>query len=428
MGKYIVLMAPVQTLSGYGARSRDIATALINLEYDVEILSLPWGDTPFTGLDLNTHSHKQIKTRIVSNLKRKPDIFIHIGIPNEFQPIGDINIGITAGIETNICRPEWVEGCNKMDLVLTSSKHSQDVFKSINFEKVDNDTKQVVEVLKLTKPCEVLFEGVNDEIYKKKTSTLTTLNNIKEDFCFLFVGHWLQGDLGHDRKDIGMLIHTFLNTFKKKSAKNRPALVLKTSHANFSNLELHEIQRKINYIQELVISQNNWVGSLPNVYVLHGDLTDSEMNDLYNHDKVKAMISFTKGEGFGRPLLEFTMTGKPVIASAWSGQLDFLDPEYSYLLPGTMTQVHPSAANDWILKEGGWFTVNYTYASQIMESCHKMYETFLEKSKKHIKITKTNYTIKKMQDKLSEILNDLPSYLQPKNEFVQIKLPQRISQ
>lgn len=420
-------MAPVQTQSGYGARSRDIAISLINLGHNVEIISVPWGDTPMTGLNLKSEQHQQIKTRLVTAIHQKPDIFIHVGIPNEFQTIGVVNIGITAGIETNICRPEWIEGCNKMDLVLTSSVHSANVFKSINFDKVDNNTQQTIETLKLQVPCEVLFEGVNDDVYRKKPSTFIDLNNIKEDFCFLFVGHWLQGDLGHDRKDVGMLIHTFLNTFKKKGKNNRPALILKTSHANFSNLELHEIKRKINYIQELVRTQTQWDGELPSIYVLHGDLTDTKMNELYNHDKVKAMISFTKGEGFGRPLLEFTLTGKPVIAPSWSGQLDFLDPEYSYLLPGTITQVHPSAANDWILKEGGWFTVNYTYASQIMESCHKMYESFYEKTRNHIRITKSKYTMKKMQDKLEEILNNLPSFLKPKNEFVQIKLPQRIS-
>ena len=54
------------------------------------------------------------------------------------------------------------------------------------------------------------------------------------------------------------------------------------------------------------------------------ELISEELNELYNHPKVKAMVSTTKGEGFGRPLLEFSLTGKPIMASGWSGHLDFL--------------------------------------------------------------------------------------------------------
>ena len=51
-----------------------------------------------------------------------------------------------------------------------------------------------------------------------------------------------------------------------------------------------------------------------------------EMNSIYNHSKVKAMVSLTKGEGFGRPLLEFSLSQKPLIVSGWSGHMDFLPP------------------------------------------------------------------------------------------------------
>lgn len=261
--------------------------------------------------------------------------------------------------------------------------------------------------------------------------TIELMKQVPEEFCFLQVGHWLQGDLGADRKDIGMLIYTFLNVFKKKAPQNRPALILKTSHANFSKLELHSIQDKIRTIMQLVADQNKWTGALPNVYVLHGDLSDAEMNALYNHPKIKAMVSFTKGEGFGRPLLEFTTSGKPVIASAWSGQLDFLNPEYSYLLPGQITQVHGSAVNNWIMKESGWFTVNYTYAAQIIESCHKMYDKFAEKAKKHIAITKSSFSLDAMTTRIGMIFDKLESYRDAKLEQQPaqqtFKIPEKIS-
>jgi hypothetical protein len=111
--------------------------------------------------------------------------------------------------------------------------------------------------------------------------------------------------LGHDRKDVGMLIKTFCETFKGKS--NKPALILKSSGAGYSILDREEILKKINQIRT--------DDSLPNVYLLHGSITNEEMNGLYNHPKVKTMVSFTHGEGYGRPLAEFATSEKPIIAT-----------------------------------------------------------------------------------------------------------------
>lgn len=431
MNKKVTIAAPVRTLSGYGARSRDFVSSLIDLGYDVDIIATPWGDTPQTALVLTDPKHRAIHERIIPQLTYKPDIWIQCTIPNEFQAVGDYNIGLTAGIETTLCKPEWIEGCNRMHLVLTSSEHSKRVFESTIFEKKNEGSDVVIEVLKLTAPCEVLFEGIDTNIFKKITCNDSTVNSlmktVTEDYAFLFVGHWLQGDLGADRKDIGMLIHTFYNTFKRKAPQNRPALVLKTSHANFSNLELLSLQNKIQTIGELIKDQGH-EGSLPNVYVIHGELSDNEMNSLYNHEKIKAMVSFTKGEGFGRPLLEFTATGKPVIASGWSGQLDFLNQEACYLLPGQITQVAPSAVNNWIMAESGWFTVNYTYASQILDSCHKLYAKFLDTSKKHINITKNKFSLEMMKNKIEDIFNNLDQFKETKlissPELTTFKIPE----
>ena len=125
------------------------------------------------------------------------------------------------------------------------------------------------------------------------------------------------GDFGHDRKNVSLLIKSFYEVFKDKPQK--PALILKASIGIASYISRDEILDRIKIIRESVNSTN-----LPNIYVLNGEFSDGEMNELYNHPKVKAMLSFTKGEGYGRPLLEFSLTGKPIIASGWSGHTDFL--------------------------------------------------------------------------------------------------------
>lgn len=431
--KTVLIVGSFASRSGYGNHSRDIAHSFLDIgEYDVMLLPTQWGSTPNDALLLENPRDMRLIERMVQpeSLKSKPDIFVQISIPNEFQPNGVYNIGITAGIETTQCKPEWIEGCNRMDCVIATSEHSKKVFELTKYEKRDSKTNNVVGALELTVPCHVLFEGVDLNVYKEISENdiinfpelNEELDKLKEPFAFLFTGHWLQGQLGHDRKDVGSLILSFLEAFKEKDPKIRPALILKTSGAGFSEMELFDIQHKINRIKHTVGVGRG--GVHPTVKILYGDLTDAEMNALYNHPKIKAMISFTKGEGFGRPLLEFTTTGKPVIASNWSGQTDFLSPEYSVLLSGTVNQVHRSAANEWIMPESSWFTVNYDVAKQTMRDVVDNYDMYLTKSKKQKKLTEERFSLDKMTEKLTEILGVILSSKQvAEAKPLEIKLP-----
>lgn len=401
-----IFSSPILTRSGYGEHARSIAKAIISSgKFDsVSFIPMPWGNTPTIALDNNNPDHKNILDRLYRGPKevQKPDVWIQMTIPNEFQRNGThYNIGITAGIETTLTAKEWIDGLNRMDLNIVTSDFSKNVFIHNRFE---DEQKRIIE---LNKPMEVLFEGVDLNIFSKKKSSVgkdVLESKMKElpDFCFLFVGHWLQGNLGHDRKDIGMLIKTFLDTFKRK--QKRPALLLKTSMAGFSVTENEVISDKIEQIKDSII-EAGWKGTLPKIYIVSGDMTDEEMNYLYNHPKVKCMVSFTHGEGFGRPLLEFTTTGKPVIAPNWSGQIDFLHPEYSVLLPGELIDVDASAHNQWIIKGSKWYCVNYPYASQVLMQVYENYDFFINRSRKHVQYTEENFSDVKMIERFSEILD-----------------------
>ena len=406
MSKPLVLIsAPVETRSGYGNHSRDICTALIELDkYDVKINPVRWGSTAKTALEDSNSKHQEIKKRFLTSpsLPTQPDLHIHIVVPNEFHPIAKKNVGITAGIETTIPVPQWVEGTNRMDLNIFTSEFSRNGFTSAEFEAQDKPGHLV----KMNKPAEVLFEGVDTDVYKevnKFSKDVSDLfSKIEEDFCFLYTGHWLQGNLGEDRKDTGMLVKIFLETFKNQ--ENQPALVLKTSGANFSVIDREEILKKIRKIKQ---DKN---AKFPNIYLIHGDFTDSEMNELYNHPKVKTHITLTHGEGFGRPLLEAAQSGKPVVAPGWGGQVDFLHRNYSVLLPGSLTKVPKSAfpkemffEND----ENKWFTANYNVASQVMKDVVNNYSKYLVKGKQLQLYTKSEFSLEKMKEKLDKILSPL---------------------
>jgi glycosyltransferase involved in cell wall biosynthesis len=417
------ISCPIDTYSGYGARSRDIVKALLKSDkYDIKILPQRWGNTPFGFLQADNPEHKQILDCCWNQpqLPKQPDVWMQITVPNEFQPIGKFNIGMTAGIETTICDPSWLEGLNRMNLNLVSSEHAKKVFRESAFEQRDkNQGDRVVATIKLEKPVEVLFEGADTNIYQKLDAVAgnsevgDVLDTINEEFNYLFVGHWLQGELGQDRKDTGMLIKTFLETFKGKT--KQPGLILKTSSATYSIMDREEILEKINKIRAHVGDD----GTLPNIYLLHGELEDGEVNELYNHPKVKAHVSFTKGEGYGRPLLEASISQKPVIAPNYSGHIDFLDKDMSVLLPGQITQIHHSAVvQNMLLPESGWFTVDYKKAAETLEDVYKNYKNYVDGAKRQAYRSRTEFSLDKMGEKLISIIDEkIP-------KPVQLKLPQ----
>jgi len=421
MSKPLCLVtAPVQTRSGYGAHSRDICRSLIELDkYDVHIMGVRWGNCPMNALNEKDPNDKMIIDRLLQTpqLSRQPDLHIHIVIPNEFHTLGKYNIGITAGLEMTICPPTWLEGMNRMDLNIVPSNFVRDTMIGLNFDVTDKDTKQKKGELKVNKPVEVLFEGTDTNIFKKtkdfSKELVDEMKNVEESFNFLYVGHWLQGNLGKDRKDTGMMLKVFLETFKNQ--KQKPGLIMKTSGAGFSILDREEILRKIETVKETV------KGDLPNVYLLHGDFTDEEMNELYNQPKVKAHVNLTHGEGFGRPLLEASISEKPIIASDWSGHTDFLFKDLAIMIKGSMSAVEKGSVPDDFLIDGSqWFTVNYRDASSAMKSVYKSYKQYTINAKKLGIVNKSKFSLNAMTRKFGKILDKyVPEFAQE----VKLQLP-----
>ena len=411
MKPLLLFTGPVATRSGYGDHSRDLLRSLLDMDlFDIKVNSMKWGNCPMNALSYNNEEDKKIIDLFLNEQKmeRQPDIHIQVSVPNEFTPVAKYNIGITAGIENTLPKPEWIEGLNRMNMNIVPSKFVKEVFTSVEYEKIDDNTKQKVGIVKVEKPMEVLFEGVDTNIYKKTKSFSTDLvkqmEKVKNRWNFLFVGHWLQGDLGQDRKDLGKLIQTFFETFKNRP--NSPGLIVKTSGATFSVIDRMDIIDKINILKKSI------GGVLPNIYFLHGDLESEEMNQLYNHPKVKAHITFTHGEGFGRPLLESTISEKPVIASKWSGHLDFLNSKQSILLPGGLTEVNKSSFPKEMLVDGAkWFTVNYQQAARYMNDVFVNYKKYEFPAKKLGMINKSMFSLNSMTKKFKGILDThLPKF------------------
>ena len=424
MKQFCVISCPIDTYSGYGARARDFFKALYEVkkdDYEFMILSQRWGLTPWGYITDNIDEWGWVMPMINSQMNRKPDIWIQITVPNEFQPVGTYNIGVTAGIETTACDPAWIEGVNRMNITLVSSNHAKTIFEQTAYQKKDKNTNQIIQDIKIEKPIEVLFEGVDLNKYffledndLEDTDLVQELDEINEEFCYLFVGHWLQGEIGEDRKNVGLMLKTFLETFKDK--KKKPALIMKVSGAGSSIMDRDEMLKKIDRIKSQV------KGKLPNVYLLHGELDDKDINYLYNHGKVKAMINLTKGEGFGRPLLEFSLTKKPIIVSGWSGHIDFLDREFTCQIGGELKDTHPSThVQGIILKDAKWFSPNIDQAKHYLKDVYEKYSKYQDLAKKQARKSKEQFSFDNMKQLIKDYFDKIPKSVTPQLQLPKLK-------
>jgi hypothetical protein len=414
----LVFQGPVFTRSGYGDHCRDLIKSLYKMDkFDVKLIPLRWGNTPQNQVDPSTEFGQKMLSQVIGQIESQPDVFIQVSVANEFEPKGKFNIGITAGVETTICPKDFIDGSNKMDLIIVPSNFTKGNVGGTVYQQKNQQTGEIVGEIKTTKPIEVLFEGVDTDIFASPTPSKDNTNileNIKEDFNFLIVGHWLKGNLGQDRKDIGMAIKTFASVFQYLPKDKRPGLIIKTSHAGFSVMDREETRKKIDEVL------TTFGDKCPSIYLIHGDMEESDMSNLYHHPKVKVMLSFTKGEGYGRPLAEFTLTGKPIIASGWSGHLDFLPKENAVLLEGQLTQVDDSAADKFCMKEAQWFTVNYSNAANKIYDVYNKYNDYLKQSVGLRENTLKNFTLEKMNERFEQILNN---YVKEQPKIVPFQLP-----
>lgn len=405
--KKVVIASPVATQSGYGHHAREVISQFIkykNSEWDIKLVSLPWGHTPFTA-----PMSADIQSRIIQlPLTEQPDIWMQITVPNEFQPVGKYNIGVTAGTEGDICPADWIDKLNAMQLVIVPSNFTKKVF-------VDTAAKHQKTI---TTNITVIPEYFDESVYTSHYENLVEeLKSIPESFAFLTVGHWLQGQLGEDRKNISGTLYSFFEAFK--NTKDQPALVMKTSGATYSIMDRMEIEKKISQVKKLFKKTDK----LPNVYLIHGDLSNAEMNSLYMHPKIKALYSLTKSEGFGRPLLEFSTTAKPIIAPHYSGQADFLKRDFICSINGQLTPIHSTAQNEFLIKDAKWFTADYGHAVHCLKDIKKNYKNWLELAKRQRFFAKSNFNEIAVSKIYETVIQDLESSVSGLPTQIQLNLP-----
>lgn len=310
-----ILEGPILSVSGYGEHSRLIARALMTRpdKFDLHLFPVKWGATSWQAEDTDErHQFDEMVKKTFELMEKEkgkisPDLHIHVGILNEHQRKGLHSISVTAGIETDKISPEWVEHGTIVDALIVPSNHAKHGFDKTVIE-VRDAAGTVLGHKTFGKPVNVVPYPVRkfpiDEEFSKELDEA-----IKPGFNFLCFGQW------GPRKNIEDVVRWFCDEF---SDHEEIGLVLKTSHKNNSIPDKYSVKM---HIEQLV---RDFEGRKCKITLIHGDLTDSQIFTLYQHSKIKAMISLAHGECWGLPMFDAASVGLPIISVDWGGQLDFL--------------------------------------------------------------------------------------------------------
>tara|TARA_Y100000310_G_scaffold140722_1_gene140136 strand:- start:1077 stop:2333 length:1257 start_codon:yes stop_codon:yes gene_type:complete len=304
--KKVIVKGPALSQSGYGEHTRFVLRSLRSRPdlFDVYFININWGQTSWIYEDSEERRWMDfLLGKTIQHAKQGGsfDISLQVTVPNEFEPMAPINIGVTAGIETTKIAPQWVEKSMHMDKIIVVSEHAKYGFDNTEYPATNNDTGKEI-IAKVTCPVEVVGYPV------KHIEPAEIKLDLKYDFNFLTVGTWIV------RKNLENTIKWFVEEFFEKEV----GLIVKTSLAKNC---LRDRDFTHNRLKELL---KEYGDRKCQVYLLHGDMSEQEMTALYQHPKVKAMVSASHGEGFGLPLFEAVYNALPIIAPNWGGQVDFL--------------------------------------------------------------------------------------------------------
>ena len=412
--KKILLKGPVLTQSGYGHHTRTVLRALRTREdlFDIFIQPISWGHTSWLWEDNEEREFiDSLLQKTINHMANKGtfDVSLQVSIPNEWEKIAPVNIGITAGIETTKVSPQWIEKSYLMDKILTISEHSKWSYENTKFNAINQQTGEEVDVGPKG-PIEYVS-------YPVRLFDPTSLDlNIDTDFNFLAVAQ-LSG-----RKNVDQLIKCFVEKF---GDNDNVGLIIKANMAKNSLIDRHHTLAGF----KRVVAK--YKDRKCKIYLLHGYLSDNEMAGIYKHPKVKAFVSTSHGEGFGLPIFEAAYYGLPVIATDWSGHLDFLykptkqkngKTKKKHLFSRISYTLGPVQENSvWegvIEKDSMWAYPEEGSIKMHLEELYKDYGRFKKRAKDLQKWVCEEFSEEKQnKEYVDKIIDAIPYFDQDDNEY-----------
>jgi glycosyltransferase involved in cell wall biosynthesis len=415
MRKKVVVRGPALTQSGYGEHTRFLLRSLKKFpeKFDIYLVSVNWGQTGWLSenseerewldsLILKTHEHTQSGGHF--------DMSVQVSIPNEWEPLAPYNVGVTAGIETTKVAPIWLERANMMDKVITISEHSKNVFEETAYHGFHRDTQQPM-ALKCETPIDIVH-------YPVKNQTTENIElDLEHDFNYLMVSQW------GPRKNMANALKWWL----EENYDEDVGLILKTSLKNNS------IMDRIHILKDLrrLISDTLNEDAKCKVYLLHGDMSEAQMQSLYSHPKIKALINLSHGEGFGLPIFDAVCHGVPVIAPGWSGHCDFLyktdkKGKKKALFADVNYDINPiqdfAVWDGVVQKDSMWCYPHEGHYKMRLRQVRKGYDKWLKKAKSLQEWVLKEFESEKQHDLFADTVYgeevDIGSWLQELNESI----------
>lgn len=389
--KSVILRAPVLTQSGYGVHSRQILKWLLSKqdEYQVWIEALPWGSTPWyvDRKALGGLVEEIMKRTVKTPENFVPDISVQVQLPNEWNPnLAKFNVGVTAAVETDRCNPEWIQAINTMDLIIVPSEHVK---------------KTLFNTGAIQKKVVVIPEAFIEEVEKEDLSHVS-LPDFDTKFNFLVFGQITGTSDLQDRKNTFRTIKWLCESFKKNKDVG---IVLKANTGR--NTAKDRVQTKAlvgNILKEC--RKNGEEG--PPVYLLHGSMNDSEVAALYRHPSIKALVAFTRGEGYGLPILEAAASDLPIMATDWSGHLDFLNRGKFIKIDYELKEIDKSKVDGKLFMEGTkWAEPKETAAKKALKLFHSQPEKPQEWAKDLGQKIRENYSQSKINELYDKVFSEI---------------------
>lgn len=386
MKKTIYVRGPVTTESGYGQHARMILRCLFEKysQHNIIIAPTNWGSTPWNLGSKNNDTFIDKIYQYCMPLTSRPDVSIQIQLPNEWDPtIANVNIGVTAAIETDRCNPKWIDACNKMSAIIVPSQHAKQ-----SLTNTGNITTKIF-VVGESYPDELLTQTYDDSLLKL---------DLKSDFNFLLVGQLTAMNAVDDRKNLFNTIKWICEEF---SDNENVGIVIKTNTAKNTKSDRDNV---IAVLNKLVTEIKR--GTYPKINLMHGLLTNNEMTCLYKHPKIKALVSLTRGEGFGLPLLEAAVAGLPVITTGWSAHTEFLNRGKYISVNYSLEEISNSRIDENLFMKGSrWACVDEADFKKKVQKFYQQTSMPLEWAKNLSTILASNYSSTEITSQLDVIIN-----------------------
>ena len=329
--KNVILRGPVLTQSGYGVHCRQVARWLLNRQdVSLKIIATPWGDTPWIVDSMSCGGLIGEIMKRTSPQIEVGDISFQLQLPNEWDTrLARFNVGLTAGVETDKCNPEWINSINQMNMIIVPSQHVKMTFLSTGNVNV---------------PIHVVPEAFIDECLLDNDS-LPKIQEFSTSFNFLIFGQITGNNPFNDRKNMYLTVKWLSEVFKSDPDVG---IVIKT---NVGRNSKKDCETTTNTFRQLAHEARQGSPG-PKIHLLHGEMSDKDVAALYRHPQMKALVTLTRGEGFGLPILEASASGLPVIATGWSGHLDFLNQGKFINVFYSLMDIHKTRVDNKIFVQG----------------------------------------------------------------------------